>query len=67
MKITFIQTFQNGAQLLGSDMTTVVHNCDTARKLGNAINRHIKRLQLLEDIHPNLKSNYTIKYFSEYK
>lgn len=43
----YIQTYQNGRQLLGSDFTTLVRDCKTNRKLNNAINRHKKHLESL--------------------
>ena len=67
MKITYIETHINGQQRLGSDFTSVCRNLDTPRKLNNAIQRHVKKLQTLTSIHPDLKSNYQIKYTSIYR
>jgi len=67
MKTTFIETYANGVQLLGSDFSSVCRNIDTQRKLNNAINRHLVKLNSLKGIHPVLKGNFEIKYNSIYK
>lgn len=67
MKITYIETHVNGRQMLGSDFTSVCRNLDTPRKLNNAIQRHVKKLDNLKILHPELKGNYQVKYNSVYR
>jgi len=66
MKTTFFQTYQENNQLLGSDFTTIVTNCNTQRKLDNAIARHIKKINSLITIKPFLKGGFQVRYFSQY-
>lgn len=66
MKTTYIQTYVNNEQLLGSDMTSVYRDLTTQRKLDNAIKKHIKRLDGLKGVHPVLKGSYQIRYESVY-
>lgn len=67
MKTTFIETYVDGIQKLGSDFTSVCHNLNTTKRLDNAIKKHIDRMNLLKIVHPELKGNYQIKYNSIYK
>ena len=67
MKITYIDTFINDEQILGSDVSSVYKNLDTQRKLTNAIKKHLAKLSKLKNIHPRLKGNFTIKYSSIYR
>jgi hypothetical protein len=57
----YIETYQNGTQLLGSDFTKIVRNCKSNLKLQNAINKHISSLNSLMKIKPYLKNGYTLK------
>lgn len=67
MKITYIETYVNGVQRLGSDFTSVRRELTTQRKLDNAIKAHVKKLDNLSAIYPDLKGNYQIKYNSIYR
>jgi hypothetical protein len=67
MKTTFIETWQDGVQLLGSDMTSICKDITTKKKLDNAIKSHVERLKQHTSIHPNLSRNYQLKYHSVYK
>lgn len=69
MKVTYIETWVNGVQKLGSDFTSVYRDLITQRKLDNAIKKHIKKLESLKSIHPDLlKGNNTqLKYTSTYQ
>lgn len=57
----FIETYQDGKQLLGSDFTSIVRDCKTGRKLKNAIARHHRRVKALISIKPFLLNGYEIK------
>lgn len=57
----YIETYQNGRQLLGSDFTRIVRNCKTDRKLNNAIKAHKNHLQSLTTINPYLNKGYELK------
>lgn len=57
----FIETYQNGKPLLGSDFTTIVKNCRGDIKLKNAIIRHNNRLISLSNIKPFLLNKYSLK------
>lgn len=57
----YIETYQNGKQLLGSDFTTIVRDCKTNRKLNNAIKSHYERLESLRTIKPFLNNGFYIK------
>jgi hypothetical protein len=57
----YIETYQDGRQLLGSDFTKIVRNCKTDRKLNNAIKAHKQHLQSLVSINPFLSNGYELK------
>lgn len=50
----YIETWQNGIQLLGSDYTKIVRNCRSKKKLNNAIDSHKTYLKTLASLKPNL-------------
>lgn len=43
----YIETYQDGKQLLGSDFTKIVRNCKSRVKLNNAIKTHENSLNAL--------------------
>lgn len=57
----YIQTWQNGVQLLGTDYSRIVRDCKTSRKLNNAIKQHKENLLRLHIVHPNLNEPYEVK------
>lgn len=57
----YIETYQNGTRLIGSDFTKIVRNCKSNKKLNNAIESHKIYLVALSNIKPFLKSGYQIK------
>ena len=57
----YIETYQDGKQLLGSDFTTIVRDCKTGRKLDNAVKRHTCKLNNLKAIRPFLNAGYDVK------
>lgn len=66
MKTTYIETFVDNKKILGSDLTSICKNIDTQRKLKNAINKHLRKLKALENIHECIKGNFEIRYYSVY-
>lgn len=57
----YIETYQNGKQLLGSDFTKIVRDCKTSRKLNNAIKLHTFSIESLKSIKPYLNNGYEVK------
>lgn len=60
----YIETYQDGKQLLGSDFTKIVKDCKTDRKLKNAVKAHKLHLELLKGIKPFLNNGYEVKTVS---
>lgn len=56
----YIETYQDGKQLLGSDFTTIVRDAKTGRKLRNRIKSHIARMYSLRAIKSHLNKPYSI-------
>jgi hypothetical protein len=52
----YIETYHNGKQLLGSDFTLVINNNLGAKAIKNRIEQMGKRIELLKNIKPFLKS-----------
>lgn len=57
----YIETYQNGYQILGSDFTKIVKGCKSIIKLQNAIKLHKNSLESLKSIKPYLCNGYEIK------
>jgi len=58
----YIETYQNGVQLLGSDYTKIVKDCKSKVKLNNAVRFHKANLaSLAVNIHPSLNNGYELK------
>lgn len=57
---TYIETFQDGKKLLGSDFTVIVRNA-TPRKIANAKNNLESYLKRLVNIKPYLSAGWEIK------
>lgn len=66
MKITVFETYHNNILQVGGDFTTTVRNCDTQRRLDNAIKKHFEKLNSQKDNYHFLKGNYKVKYNSIY-
>ena len=60
----YIETYQDGKQLLGSDFTTIVKNAGKI-KLQNAIKRHDQRLKSLSSLKTSLLKGYEIRVVSQ--
>ncbi len=60
----YIETYQDGKQLLGSDFTKTVRNCKSERKLKNAIETHKQTIESLKAIKPFLNKGYELKTVS---